>query len=669
MNSRFSLPRLVNILGSNKQGPSKHQEGGAEHIYAPIQSRRGEIRLVKILPSVEEDSIIECHMSKYYLTEQPDYIALSYMWGNPSITDAIIVNGKPLQVTTNLGSALRQLRTLKMRRHGILRRKKSLRFWIDSICINQNDDHERNDQVQLMRYIYTTAMMVISWTGADEPVVSTAMKWLTTIAQASLSLTENEDKTTWMQNHSELFQQDINNDLNNKAWNSIKRFFDLPVWSRVWILQEMVLARSLWMMSEDGTKLELDDVFVAMDWIRQIQDGSLSKPEFFPSMLWDLIAIGQQISFSNLAIVRGFRQEFESPGELRFITTINAVRLSAFYHATDPRDQIYGFIGIIRTGIVADYTSSVARVYVEVAKKLYSESSTLEFLDFSGVTDPENQFGLPSWVPNWHHISSNPQYPQWLQSTDFEEGEDIDEIVNERVSFINQSVLRTYGVCCDTVSVTAAQLPESESFFQFCCRYISQRESDNEVSTPPLQSIFLLVLRGRDPFTKELLADQLSSDLTCSVGLAFLSTLFDLSMMGDPDEFLHSLHLDPGEKLQESFLKRFLPTAHSEKILLLDLNPNRRRTNLEVLIFVEIAQMNGKQIFHSYNGYSGLALNGVLPKDIICILHQYNLPVVLRQVGTNYTLIGPCYVSNLVKKGRVQLFKARKAELQAFDIC
>jgi heterokaryon incompatibility protein (HET) len=38
-------------------------------------------------------------------------------------------------------------------------------IWIDSVCINQNDDAEKSDQVQRLSDIYTRASRVIVWLG------------------------------------------------------------------------------------------------------------------------------------------------------------------------------------------------------------------------------------------------------------------------------------------------------------------------------------------------------------------------------------------------------------------------------------------------------------------------------------------------------------------------
>ncbi|QDS76857.1 hypothetical protein FKW77_003379 [Venturia effusa] len=56
--------------------------------YTPLDTLNSEIRLLEI--SSQEISMVICSLS-----DGPKYGALSYVWGNPSITEIIIVNGKP----------------------------------------------------------------------------------------------------------------------------------------------------------------------------------------------------------------------------------------------------------------------------------------------------------------------------------------------------------------------------------------------------------------------------------------------------------------------------------------------------------------------------------------------------------------------------------------------
>lgn len=68
------------------------------------------------------------------------YTALSYAWGNPEKGCAVFVDGKRLPITATLDQALRSLRL----------EAESPRLWVDSICINQASDQERNHQVRQM---------------------------------------------------------------------------------------------------------------------------------------------------------------------------------------------------------------------------------------------------------------------------------------------------------------------------------------------------------------------------------------------------------------------------------------------------------------------------------------------------------------------------------------
>ncbi|KAF2108132.1 heterokaryon incompatibility protein-domain-containing protein, partial [Lophiotrema nucula] len=84
-----------------------------------------------------------------------EYEALSYAWGTSLVPHKIIVDGAPFYVTSNLYSALYELR--QMERDRII--------WIDAVCINQSDNIEKSTQVQMMRSIYSKASKTIVWLG------------------------------------------------------------------------------------------------------------------------------------------------------------------------------------------------------------------------------------------------------------------------------------------------------------------------------------------------------------------------------------------------------------------------------------------------------------------------------------------------------------------------
>jgi hypothetical protein len=90
-----------------------------------------------------------------------DFVALSYFWGDPSVTCEIFVNSEPVRITANLEAALRALQ-------GHSRIQQGFMVWVDALCINQADLNERAAQVARMNDIYARAWHVVIWLGTEE---------------------------------------------------------------------------------------------------------------------------------------------------------------------------------------------------------------------------------------------------------------------------------------------------------------------------------------------------------------------------------------------------------------------------------------------------------------------------------------------------------------------
>lgn len=84
-----------------------------------------------------------CSLSHASLRDNPEFEALSYVWGDQSQPRRVYLNGAPFFVTQNLFKALESL---------VLQDKVCV-VWIDALAINQCDVAERNHQVSLMRDI------------------------------------------------------------------------------------------------------------------------------------------------------------------------------------------------------------------------------------------------------------------------------------------------------------------------------------------------------------------------------------------------------------------------------------------------------------------------------------------------------------------------------------
>ena len=100
---------------------------------------------------------LNCSMSSPQ-SAKPCYEAISYVWGDATMKEVIICDGKTLWITSSLANALRSVRLPTKVRV----------LWADGICINQDDIKERGHQVILMAAIYSAAHQVLCWLGNDE---------------------------------------------------------------------------------------------------------------------------------------------------------------------------------------------------------------------------------------------------------------------------------------------------------------------------------------------------------------------------------------------------------------------------------------------------------------------------------------------------------------------
>jgi Heterokaryon incompatibility protein (HET) len=131
--------------------------------YRPLRTDIPEIRLLQFSrASIVNDRApdIECSLIHVPLDYEFPYITLSYVWGDPSITQPIWIDGMIFQTTENAYQALRSL-CLQL----LIGRNTKQLIWIDAICIDQSNSEEKSQQVQLMKRIYENAIMVVIWIG------------------------------------------------------------------------------------------------------------------------------------------------------------------------------------------------------------------------------------------------------------------------------------------------------------------------------------------------------------------------------------------------------------------------------------------------------------------------------------------------------------------------
>lgn len=123
--------------------------------YEPLPDRC--IRVLELQPGGRADPF-HGRFTTISIDGEDKYDALSYMWGDASPVDHIVVDGAAIPVVWNLTRALEYLRDHQG--------SEVRRIWIDAVCINQEDKNERGHQVAMMHSVYSKADCVRIWINA-----------------------------------------------------------------------------------------------------------------------------------------------------------------------------------------------------------------------------------------------------------------------------------------------------------------------------------------------------------------------------------------------------------------------------------------------------------------------------------------------------------------------
>jgi Heterokaryon incompatibility protein (HET) len=349
------------------------------YVYRPLHAGRQEFRLVKLQPSTELSSAVLCELMETELSEHPPYEAISYVWGDPKATAPIHVENAILHITLNLECALRYLRWPDETRW----------LWVDAISINQEDTDERNDQVRLMKDIYSSCVVDLIWFGEPQADIEVGVATLNHMKALDLQrITQHGIKT--------FNNQVAIRDLDHDAYYALSQILIRPqIWRRVWVMQEIALCPKAIMvfghltMSWDVLSSILDHTGVPDRFHRPFSHQS------FEYDVWDLFAQCQVIEHQRDA-VRGLHRGYNSD----LLDVLSRFRET---ECTDPRDKIYGLLGLATNtfGVQPDYHKSICEVYLDVARAYIDRTRNLDIICQSQWPlggGKARRPDLPSWL-------------------------------------------------------------------------------------------------------------------------------------------------------------------------------------------------------------------------------------------------------------------------------
>jgi hypothetical protein len=193
-------------------------------VYQKLDPTRKETRLVLIRPGRNEDDV-RCEVQTISLLARPlpTYETISYVWGDAKRHGAVHIGNQKLSVPWSTEVVLRRMRRTEIERP----------VWIDSLCIDQTDDDDRNYQVQLMCDIYSNTVTNLIWLGNDTGEAEEVFQAMRGLYNEARSATRDFDtfKDTVWPGWFEAYGPPSTVEFSAER---IAAFFDLPWFSRLW---------------------------------------------------------------------------------------------------------------------------------------------------------------------------------------------------------------------------------------------------------------------------------------------------------------------------------------------------------------------------------------------------------------------------------------------------
>ncbi|KAF5009937.1 hypothetical protein FDECE_3879 [Fusarium decemcellulare] len=641
---------------------SSLRHGSGIHI-TPASPDYVNIRLLRLHPKLPFRAV-KGSLRKTGLTrgERPGYEAISYTWGKSPVKDkTLVVDGRALACTSATYNALQNSTSWWHSRY----------VWIDAVCINQEDQVEKAEQVACMRYIYSRATVV---RVQIDPCMGED-----TCGAASLIR-----KIAWFIYDFNPLSSELGSffQWEKDSWNrrgALVDFFANPWFSRVWIIQEVVCGSPVrvtygtefinWYSMETAADALLQPA--CKDLLLHHARGAEAKKH---ATALQKIAHTKQLHHENFA----YAAYMHTDPDLRALFSVSlpsrvlplSTLLSTYCRsrATDSRDKIYALLGLVIDSAISypsiwpDYGQSLDKLMNLTTHHIISARSYMDIISFVGngnatAHGEEHQLkSIQSWVANWaypplgmplnDHLSSQSGRTFYKAATHFSHELKIEEddklsIRGKLVDYITEVGPGDSADCADiwsldrlikknpdgTVVLIANRINKLIDHHDKSLKLVSRLEKAN----PRLQGDSDHV---RECFWRTLVGDRSHSQRPAisEVGIMYDAWLAEL----------HILATSPSPQITGHVLRLFA-------------------TWFEQLEYCAL----GRKICITNKGFMGMVPMGARAGDLVALFHGAAVPFVIRQAfaadsegrqhavkskgNTDvYEMVGECYMHGLM---------------------
>ncbi|KAI0530079.1 hypothetical protein GGR58DRAFT_494730 [Xylaria digitata] len=556
------------------------------YIYQPLPL--GNDRTIRLLELFKghDDEDLQGVLRKVSLDSiNEKFQAMSYVWGQDLKPFILKTRQGNIGLTAPLYFGLQRLR----------RENTSVLIWADAICIDQGNNEEKSHQIRLMPEIFKSAEQVCVWLGEEAENSDQAIKCLREIGARpdqppSSAFASEED------------------------WDSINRFFGRPWFRRVWIVQELVLARKVTMLcgKQEAQWSEIYNAAKICSEKAKRSTAAIMKP--IAQQAEAILSLGE------------LKQSYHEKGGQRRLLAL----FDSFQHtrATLQRDKLFAFLGLARDAddpdLDPDYVSPLDVIVRRYGRTFVKRGDALNLLYRAGYTSPR----FPSWIPDWvtnvqrHTIATWPSRIRGFSAAT--------RLKSDIVLMPGQDVLTARGYVLDTIE------------------RVGQVSSDR---TLYLKEIFQAVKSLKSYPSKDKLEDLVWKIPIGDADKPISGTWEEVNFRTSYEAFVEYLQL--GEKLTdwETEVKEMSAMYRIKQFLF---RPQELRKSMWPFLYTaqEFAERftNAKACV-TKAGYVGIVPGTAKNGDTIALFHGSAVPFLLRERSkqqNRYVHLGECYIHGIM---------------------
>ncbi|KAI0894965.1 heterokaryon incompatibility protein-domain-containing protein [Annulohypoxylon nitens] len=346
--------------------------------YSPLTSPH-HIRLLEVQQDEDDSAPLRCKLRDTDIDDDArvPYIALSYTWGQPDFTEPLILNNAIKLITPNLAGALRRFRQV------------GRRIWVDAVCINQEDNKEKSEQIPLMRNIYHNASCVMVWLGDKSEDVESFKVLRAAAGNGYAKLKPDDDFTESLSTHA-------------------LRIAQHPWFNRRWIIQEITLNPCV-IFHCGNVEIPWQRLVMIIQETSSVSSSQTQGVDHIMSLWW--IWISWSMPHVTPKVFWNQNSVFSTQGMVDNTNMFSLLNAFDNFDCSDQRDRIYAILGLKQDEIPVkiNYSHTIGRVFIDFAT-VYANNRARgkgisNLFSILGETSLRSRGKLPrelpSWVPDW----------------------------------------------------------------------------------------------------------------------------------------------------------------------------------------------------------------------------------------------------------------------------